>query len=95
MQDEEKDLESVQKKDTLQSQLSRNETPAEHVLNKSPVLTDEIERCETGQLKILNLLDNVASEESYKSIQTLLEVCPDIAIIFDSPSQLRQSVLQL
>lgn len=42
-----------------------------------------------GQLKILNIIENMSTVESYKSIWTLLQVNPNIVLYFDSPLQLK------
>jgi len=45
---------------------------------------------ERGQLKILNISENMCTLESYKVFWTLLQVNPSIVIYFDSPNQIRQ-----
>lgn len=50
--------------------------------------TESIERCEMGQLKILNLLDNKATLESYKVISSLMHLNPSIVLLFDNTATL-------
>ena len=36
--------------------------------NKIEIPTEEIESCDLGQLKVLNIIDNMSTIESYKCI---------------------------
>ena len=53
-------------------------------LKSEIITTEEIEREQLSQLKIINIIDNMTTLESYKSIWTLLEINPDVIIYFDS-----------
>jgi hypothetical protein len=54
----------------------------------NPLMTEEIESCEVGQLKILNIFENMATLDSYKAIMTLQEINPNIVLYFDSPAKM-------
>jgi hypothetical protein len=53
-----------------------------------PLPTEETEREQMSQLKIINIMDNMTTLESYKSIWTLLEINPNVVIYFDSNSMI-------
>lgn len=51
--------------------------------------TSEIELCEFGQLRVLNLMENLGTVESYKAVHWLLNLNPHMVLYFDSPMQMK------
>jgi hypothetical protein len=52
--------------------------------SKDHLTTEEIEKSQMSQLRIINIKNNLTTLESYKSIWTLLDINPDVVIYFDS-----------
>jgi hypothetical protein len=55
------------------------------------LLTADIELQEMGQLKILNVCQNMATIESLKPIKMILQINPNMVIYFDSPHKMNKS----
>ena len=58
-------------------------------------MTEDIEFCDRGQLKVINIMDNQTTIESYKVISTLLEINTKVAIYFDDPVALFEQQTKL